>query len=132
MRHIPTPKKKTEAGSVDGSGFGAIRRGTLPWLHVGALLFDEGADAFAEQGDVERLLEAFVEAVVDQAFRSSLILAGERDDHGLLVGWVTAQVAGDLQGLGAAHGKIDDDGIGVEAFGLDAGLETGVSQFVLE
>jgi len=63
--------------------------------------------------------------------QGGFVFAGQGNDQGLLVGWVAAQVLGDLQGLAAAHGQIDDDGVGVEALGLNAGLEAAVGYFVL-
>src|SRR5262245_30074705 len=87
-----------------------------------AFLLHERADTLAEQGDIKRLLESFVEAVIDEGFGGSFVLASQRDDHGLLVGRVAAQVLSNGQALAAAHGQIDDDRIGMETLGLDAGL----------
>src|SRR5690348_18398946 len=70
----------------------AVSRGRRGWvgsgqgrLEVRPLLLDEGADALAEQGDVERLLERLVEAVVRQRLGGRLVLAREGDDERLLV-----------------------------------------------
>src|SRR5262249_44812760 len=89
------------------------------------------ADALAEQGDVERLLEPLAEAVVDERLRGGLVLAGEGDHEGGFVVGVAAEVLGNLEGLAAAHGQVDDDAGGVEALGLDAGLEAAVGDAVL-
>src|SRR5581483_5362375 len=103
----------------------------LGMSHIIALLFDERADALGEQGHVERLLERFAVAVLRQALRADFIFAGQRDDERGLVLRVAAQVLRDLQTLGAAHRQIDDDRVGVEALGLDAGFKTAVGHFVL-
>src|SRR5262249_13602487 len=100
-------------------------------LHVFALLFDERADALGEQGDVERLLERLAVAVLRQAFGADLVFAGQSDDERRLVLGVAAQVLRDLQALGAAHRQVHDDRVGVEALGLDAGLEAAVGHLVL-
>src|SRR5579875_1845809 len=100
-------------------------------LQVLALLLDECTDTLGEQGDVERLLERFAVAVLRQGFWVSLIFAGQSDDKRGFVGWIAPQVLGDLQRLATSHGQIDDDGIRMEAFRLDTGLEAAVGHFVL-
>lgn len=104
----------------------------LQCSQIGALFLDEGPNPFGQQHHVERLLEAFVEAVVDEVLRGGFIFAGKGDDEGLLVSVVAAQVAGDLHPFGPAHGQIDDDGVGMEAFRLDARFKAAVGQLVLE
>src|SRR5262249_26271260 len=96
-----------------------------------AFLFHERADALGQQGHVEGLLEGLVEAVVDERLRGGLVLAGQGDDQRLLVLRLAAQVLGDLQRLAAAQRQVDDDGVGVEALGLDAGLEAAGGGLVL-
>src|SRR5262249_38552131 len=68
---------------------------------------------------------------VDEGLGVGLVLAGQGDDERLLVGLVVAQGLGDLHGLVAAHGVIDDDRVGLELVGLAAGLEAGVGDGVL-
>src|SRR5207245_363519 len=60
-----------------------------------------------------------------------LVLAGQADDQSGLVGGVAAEVLGDLDGLAAAQGQVDDNRVGVETFRLYAGLETAIGDLVL-
>src|SRR4051794_5367886 len=96
------PQNEKRAGShrrvSRAFGSATARRGVVEPavpLHVLALLLDEGADALAEQGDVERLLEGLAVAVLRQPLGAGLVLAGQRDDEGRLVLRVAAQVLGD-------------------------------------
>src|SRR5205809_376407 len=98
-------------------------RGPRRSSRIGALLFDERLNPLGEQGDIERLLERFAEAEVNQRLGGRFVFAGEGDDQGLFVLGIAAQVGGNLQGLAAAHGKVDDDRIGMKALGLDAGFK---------
>ena len=52
-----------------------------PSSHVVAFGFRQRADPFAEQSDIERLLEDFAEAVLGQFLRSGLVFGGEPDDQ---------------------------------------------------
>src|SRR5205085_6595868 len=90
------------------------------------LLLGQRADALAEQGDVERLLEDLAEAELDELLGGGLVLAGQADDQGRLVGRVAAEVLGDLDRLAAAEGQVDDDRVGVETFRLNPGLEAAI------
>lgn len=138
--HVKTKRShETKAKNANSSPIGGrqLPRGeefarSAERLVVGAFFFDQGADPFAQEGDVEGLLEEFVEAVGRQSFGIGFVFAGQSNDHRRFVGRVAAKIAGDLQGFRAAHGQIDDDAVGMEAFGLDAGFETGVGDFELE
>ena len=51
-------------------------------------------------------------------------VAGEGDEDRGLVVLALAEILGDLSGLDAADGQIDDDAVGVEALGADAGFKS--------
>src|SRR5436190_12487103 len=68
--------KATSASWWDFADARPTLQGTDSRLIVLALLFGERADALAEQGDVERLLESLAEAVVGQLLRVRLVFAG--------------------------------------------------------
>src|SRR6478752_4426049 len=105
------------SGADPGRGIRIGRRSGL----VGLLLRDQAADPLGEQGAVERLLECVVEP---QAVRLvPRLVAGERDQDGGDVVGALAEVLGDLPGLDAADGQVDDDAIRVEGLGPDARLE---------
>ena len=76
-------------------------------------------------------LNASLKPYFDSASGFGFVLAGQGDDQRGFVLRVAAQVLGDLQALAAAHRQVDDDGIGMEALGLNAGLEAAVGQLVL-
>src|SRR5207237_5837170 len=82
---------------------------------VCASFLHERLNALGEQSHVKRLFEGFAETVVHEGFRCSFVFAGQRDDQGLLILGVAAQVLGDLQGFTATHGQVDDDRIGMKA-----------------
>ena len=80
-----------------------------------SLLLGQRADSLGQEGDVERLLERFAEAVFAQLLRGGLVFAGQGDDQRGFVRGVAAEVGGDLEGFAAAHRQVDDDRVGMEA-----------------
>src|SRR5579872_5636150 len=98
---------------------------------VFALGVGDALDLFAEESEVERLLEDIVEAVLSELLGSGFIFAGQSHDQGGCVGFILTQVRCDLDRLGSAQAQIDDDRVRVEAAGENAGLEAAIGHFEL-
>jgi hypothetical protein len=117
------PQKKNDNGQAFRTSGKPGRWMDISCLQISPFFFDEGADAFGQKGDVEGLLERLVEAEVQEGFRGRFVLTGQRHDERMFVLGVAAEVLGNLHAFATAHGQVDDDGIGMKAFGLDASLE---------
>lgn len=65
----------------------------------------DALDLLAKQGQVERLLEDVVEAVLGQLLGGGFVLARQTDDQGRRVGLVLAEIARDLDRLAAPREK---------------------------
>ena len=83
---------------------------------------DQGSEPFGQQGGVEWLLERLVDARTIEA-RGGAVIRKQSNQDG--IGEITAasQILANLQSFELADREIDDDAVGVEAFGLDAGFE---------
>jgi hypothetical protein len=134
-RLSPKHPEPTQTGRLGGGKAGMGESGLAAGVgrkSIFAFLLGDRLDAFAEQGDVEGLLEDFVETVFDQLFGFGFVFAGEADDQRGGVGVVPAEIADNLNRLAAAETQVDDDRVRMEALGERAGFETRVGQFVFE
>ena len=96
-------------------------------LHQFLLCSDEGSKSFCQQVGVERLLERFVDAASIEAHRLSVIGQQCDQNHICEVG-ILSQVLADLNGFDLTDREVDNDAIGSETFGLNAGFETALPQ----